>query len=101
MTEAELIKEFIRVDKTPGGTKIHVLEITWNGPHEPVSTWKLTRELPQDAPQAEIDQAIKKVLEDSEYFSVCAECKKRKPNGWMMGGMDICQECGSDQGVVF
>ena len=109
MDDEELIKEFIRV-APPGSVledddllkrlvfveldvvAICVREIEWPTPSEPVSHWTVVTQLPLDASEAQIDTAVRSVLDDPRFFSVCATCRERNPNGWMHDA-EVCQGC--------
>jgi hypothetical protein len=109
MDDEELIKEFIRV-APPGSVlknddllkrlvfveldvvAICVREIEWPTPSEPVSHWTVVTQLPLDASEAQIDTAVRSVLDDPRFFGVCATCRERNPNGWMHDA-DVCQGC--------
>ena len=92
-TDAHLIKHHIRTIHHPDKIVIEVEVIRWPHPHEPESEWVPVTELPPDADQADIDQAVIKVLRRRKYFKVCKECDERKPAGLMWEG-NICQGCG-------
>jgi hypothetical protein len=101
MTDRELRKEFIRIEKTPNEVQIFVREIRWEGPHTPIHTWAVGKSLPATASEAEIEKATAGILEDHRYFRVCDECGERKPVGWMLNE-SICQECAqASHGVVY
>ena len=100
MTDRELRKEFIRIEKTQNEVQILVHEIRWEGPHTPVSTWVIGSSLPDTASEADVEKATARILEDDGYFQVCNECVERKPLGWMHDGR-ICQGCAvANHGVV-
>ncbi len=92
MNTRELLKEFIRVEKTEKEVQILVRKIRWDGPHTPISTWVIGKGLSDTASEADIESAAMRVLEDPRYFRVCLECGKRKPLGWMHDE-SICQRC--------
>ena len=101
MTDRELRKEFIRIEKTPNEVQIFVREIRWEGPHTPIHTWAVGKSLPDTASEAEIGEATASILEDDGYFQVCNECGERKPLGWMLNE-SLCQECAqANHGVVY
>ena len=92
MTDRELRKEFIRIEKTQNEVQILVHEIRWEGPHSPIHSWAVGKSLPATASEAEIEKATASILEDGGYFQVCNECDERKPIGWMHDGR-IRQGC--------
>ncbi len=101
MTDRELRKEFIRIEKTQNEVQILVHEIRWDGPHTPIHTWVIAKSLPDTASEVEIGKATAGILEDPRYFRVCDECGERKPFGWMLD-QSICQECAqTNHGVVY
>ncbi len=92
MDDEELIKEFIRAERRENGIEITVCEIKWPTPSEPVSHWTVVTQLPLDASEAQIDTAVRSVLDGPRFFSVCATCRERNPNGWMHDA-EVCQGC--------
>ena len=101
MTDRELRKEFIRIEKTPNEVQIMVHEIRWEGPHTPIHTWAVGKNLPAAASEAAIENAKAGILEDHRYFRTCLECGERKPVGWMFNE-SICQECAqASHGIVY
>ena len=91
MDDRELLKEFIRIERTENSVQILVHEIRWQG-HTPIHTWAVSENLPNTASEAEIENAAARILENPRYFRTCAECGQRKPLGWMQNDR-ICQEC--------
>ncbi len=100
MNDTELLKEFIRIEKTQNEVQILVREIRWEGPHTPIPTWAIAQTLPAPASESEIENAAARILEDHRFFRVCLECGERKPLGWMQSDR-ICQGCAvANQGIV-
>ncbi len=100
MTDRELRKEFIRIEKTQDEVQIRVHEIRWQGSHSPIHSWVVRKSLPATASDAEIENAAADILQDHRYFRTCPECGERKPLGWMQNDR-ICQECAvANHGVV-
>ncbi len=101
MNDTELLKEFIRIEKTQNEVQILVHEIRWQGPHSPIHTWAVGKSLPDTASEAEIEEATASILEDHRFFRVCLECGERKPLGWM-NDERICQGCAqTHHGIVY
>ena len=101
MTDRELRKEFIRVERSEEKVEIFVREIRWEGSHTPVSTWVIGSSLPDTASEADVEKATTSILEDDGYFQVCNECGERKATGRMLDE-SICQGCAqTNHGVVF
>jgi len=101
MSDTDLRKEFIRIDETAARVQILVRRISWDGPATPVSDWVVGRELPEGATETEVEEALTLLLENSEYFRECAECRERNPVGWMHDER-ICQGCAQrNHGVVY
>jgi hypothetical protein len=99
MNDTELLKEFIRIQKTRNEVQILVHEIRWQGPHTPIHTWVVGKSLPATASEAEIENAAADILQDHRYFRTCPECREKKPSGWNDGR--ICQRCAEvNHGVV-
>ena len=100
MNDRELLKEFIRVERTESRVRILVREIRWDGPHTPISTWVIGKRLPDTASDADVENAIADMLQDHRYFRTCHECGEKKPFGWNDGS--ICQRCAQiNHGVVY
>ena len=101
MTDRELRKEFVRVERSEEKVEIFVREIRWEGPHTPIHTWAVGKRLPATASEADVEKATARILEDDGYFRVCDECGERKPLGWMLNE-SLCQECArANHGVVY
>ena len=101
MTDRELRKEFIRIEKTQNEVQILVHEIRWDGPHTPIHTWAVGKSLLATASETEIEEATARILEDDGYFQVCNECGERKPLGWMLNE-SLCQGCAvANHGIVY
>ncbi len=100
MTDRELLKEFIRIERTENAVQILVHEIRWEGSHTPIHTWVIAKSLPDTASEVEIGKATAGILEDLRYFRVCPECNEKKPFGWNDGS--VCQRCAEvNHGVVY
>lgn len=100
MTDEQLLREFVKVESTDDAIVISIMQISWDGPHTPVSKWKKVRSLPATATEATIQHSLRQILEDQRYFRICPECSQRNPNGWMMA--EYCQSCGErNHGIVF
>ncbi len=100
MTDTELLKEFVRVERTQTEVQILVHEIRWDGPSTPIHTWEVAKTLPGTASKSTIRESAAGLLEDPSYFRTCFECGERKPHGWMNGDC-ICQACAqTNHGVV-
>jgi hypothetical protein len=100
MTDRELRKEFIRIEKTQNEVQILVHEIRWDGPHTPIHTWAVGKSLPATASDTEIENAAVSILRDDRYFRACLECGECKPIGWMHNER-ICQGCAvANHGIV-
>ena len=101
MTDRELRKEFIRIEKTQTEVQIRVHEIRWQAPDSPIHTWTVRKSLPAKASESEIENATVGILRDDRYFRACLECGERKPLGWMLN-QRLCQECAqANHGVVY
>jgi len=99
--DAQIIKEFIKVEKTDRCVKIFVKHISWPKVYEPHSEWIEGDTLPGKASQSEIQDAVKRVLENDRHFRVCQECGERNPTGWMDNDR-ICQGCAqANHGILY
>ena len=100
MNDTELLKEFVRVERSEEKVEIFVREIRWDGPHTPIHTWVIAKSLPATASEPTIKSATADILRDNRYFRVCPECNEKKPFGWNDGS--ICQRCAEvNHGVVY
>ncbi len=100
MNDTELLKDFVRVERTGKQVQILVRKIRWEGPHTPIHKWVVGKSLPNTASEAEIENAAARILENPLYFRTCAECNEKKPFGWNDGS--ICQRCAEvNHGVVY
>lgn len=102
-TDTDLIKHSIRTvhDADNDRLVIEVEVISWPHPHEPVAEWVQAAELPVDASQADMDNAIIKVLRRRKFFKVCQECGKRTHSGCMFD-RETCHGCAETKyGVVY
>ncbi|HIF94373.1 MAG: hypothetical protein ABGX04_00140 [Myxococcales bacterium] len=101
MNDLELRKQFLRIERGGGGVRLLVCEIHWDGPGNSVSAWVVDQHLPGTATDAEVNTAASGILEDNQYFRVCAECNERNPLGWMHEEQ-ICQGCAvANHGIVY
>jgi hypothetical protein len=100
MDKEDLIKEFIQIKRNGLHSEIHVCTISWDGPHTPISGWKLYVTLDSEKSESDIKPAIQALLNDKKYFCTCKECGERNPKGWM-SSKDICQSCAEkNHGIV-
>lgn len=86
MNNAEIVREFFRVEYIGSVRKISVCQISWDGPHKPVSTWEVAHEA-KAASQIADAEATSQILNDERYFEICTECE-RTPCGWMTVTVD-------------
>ena len=93
-TDHDLIKHSIRTvnDTVHDRITIEAQVVHWPHPHEPVAEWVQVAELPATATQADIDEAVIKVLRRRKYFKVCQECGRRKHSGHMYD-RETCHGC--------
>jgi hypothetical protein len=97
--DAEMVREFVRVEYIGSVRKISVCQISWDGPHTPVSTWKVVYES-KTASRKVAAEAISQILNDRRYFEICTECGDRNPCGWMDDR--YCQSCAErNHGTVY
>lgn len=98
--DAEIVEEFTRVGLATDSCVIEVAQITWDGPHTPVTEWVTALTLPGDASPQSIADARYALLAMRRYFRICRRCKERNPLGWMDDGR-VCQSCGEQYyGIV-
>jgi len=102
-TDADLIRHCIRTVRDADGDRIIIQAqvVHWPHPHEPELEWVPAAELPTDSTQAEIDNAIIKVLRSRKFFKVCRECGERTLSGNMFDRV-TCHSCAEKKyGVVY
>jgi hypothetical protein len=98
MNDDELIRDFIRVDRSDGMIRILVGSVG-RDVQAPVTRWLVGAILPSVSSDADIEDAIEDVLQSPDHFALCPECGERVPLGWM--DMGVCQTCSArDSGVV-
>ena len=79
---------------------VYVLSLGWDGPHTPVYTYKLVKQLPAGVSEQEIEKAVEKTKNNKKYFGTCEACGSRVMIGYMLFG--CCHACAPSQhGVVF
>ena len=101
MNSTDLIKNFIRVEKSVDRVRILVCTIDWPHPHTPTSKWEVVEVLHQEAGQDVVGDAIAGILQNKKYFSVCEECNERNPVGHMHDEK-ICMGCAQqNHGVCY
>jgi hypothetical protein len=99
--DSDVLSSFVRVEYTGDEVRMHVRTISWRGPYTPVSTWRVAKTLPAGASEADVDDAMRLLLEDRAYFARCAECGLRRPAGYMHGDI-CCQLCAAkNHGIVY
>ena len=100
MDRDELLRDWLRFQPTERGTRVLVRTIRWDGPHTPVSDWRLWRQFGTEE-GLDRDEVSGEVLDDVRFFGSCRTCGERKPRGWMHGE-GLCQACAErDHGVVY
>lgn len=92
--------EFLRVRLLDDVLVFYVMDIEWQGPHEPVGVWHPVTVLPATASLDTISRQFKKLLRRRTYFVVCAECNEFNAAGHTDGG--ICHSCHTkNHGVIY
>ena len=64
MNEREILKKFVRVERTGKEVQIRVCEIRWHGAHTPIFTWVTAKSIPATASKAEIKKAEVLIQQD-------------------------------------
>src|SRR5690606_37437426 len=96
-----LLEEFVSVDSSDEGIRLHVRTISWRGPHTPVSEWVLWKQINAEPDHADLDRLYDEILADRRYFGLCAQCRECNPFGWMHDP-DLCQSCAErHHGVMY
>lgn len=99
-SDSELLKNFVRVNRTKQEIHILVCVIRWTGPHTSTKTWLGVGTLPSGAPETDVQSAMASMLHNPRFFRVCEECRQRKPAG-RMHSTSICHGCAeANHGVI-
>lgn len=98
-SDAQLIEDFTRVVRGPGGLGLEVAVIDWHG-HEPIANWKAFRRWKREPSDSQIANAQRRSLDDRRFFRVCELCAERNNVGHMADEAR-CQTCAEQAGVVF
>ena len=101
MTDAEVVREFLRIADHGGTTMLEVCRIEWDGPHTPRAEWLPIESMPDSYSEEHLACAMARAVGDQWFLRRCTECGVLKPCGWM-DDESICQGCASDHhGVVY
>ncbi|RLD84056.1 MAG: hypothetical protein DRJ07_05595 [Bacteroidetes bacterium] len=101
MNIMEYLKNYIRVKRSLKKIELEVCCVSWEGPHEPVFKWNVTKKLSSDAQGHEVEAAIENLAKDPNYFLKCMDCNKIHLVGHMYD-KKICQGCASSHhGIVY
>jgi hypothetical protein len=92
MTDEEITKDFIRVDRAEDGAEFFVCSISWDEPHTPVASWSLVSTFAGEVTNERIEAEVSRILSDRKHFARCAECSDLNPLGFMHDEQ-ICQSC--------
>lgn len=91
MSDAELIKEFLRVRAAGGLTMLEVAVVEWIG-HSPSLRWDVYRRWAHTPDDEQVSRAERKAIGSSRYFRRCGLCGER----WNVGQMhsrEVCHGC--------
>lgn len=99
-TDAELIRDFVRVRREPEWDRVFVVAVKWQDCHSPRSTWRCALARPARLNRSEYELKTA-ALANRKYFRVCEDCGQRVLRGWMHDAR-ICMSCAeSHRGVVY
>ena len=97
MTDAEILRKFVRTVPLDEGVAVEVARISWEG-HTPSTTWERVV-VSVDAPAAAA--LAKRLSANRRYFQRCRTCGELNPTGWMFRPT-MCQSCAERTlGIVF
>ena len=97
MTDAEILREFVRVIPHAEGVAVEAARIRWEG-HTPHTPWELVS-VSIDANAA--DAVVEHLSTDCRFFQRCKTCGELNPTGWMFRPT-LCQGCAERTlGIVF
>ena len=91
----EIKTNYLRLSSKKDGIYIEVCVVNWNGPHTPISDWKVAKRMDSNCSITAMEEAIKAVLSDKKYFRECNSCGALKISGHMYD-TGICQSCAQD-----
>ena len=92
MNDAELIRDFIRLEMVGEGFVLEAAVIEWPCPSEPVLSWNHCRRWKKKPNDKKLASTIAEVLNDKRFFGVCKLCGERNNKGHMHE-KDVCQSC--------
>jgi hypothetical protein len=94
VSDAQNIKDFMRVVELEDGFVMEVGVVGWKDSHTPFIHWKPYR-------RWRLAAAQQKALQEYRFFRICQICQDRHNVGHMFNS-DICQSCAErDLRVVF
>lgn len=85
-------KKYIWLDKTSGAIDISVEVVEWLGPHDPKLEYRIVKKLPLNTSDEQLEQELKKLINDNRYFARCAGCNNACLRGQMYDQV-ICYTC--------
>ena len=109
MTDAELIKSYIKIDQKLY-ISILVAKIDWIGAHEYEIKWNIVAKKRSSTSKEDLDKVVQDILSDHRYFCKCNKCGKKDHADFMVDAEQyenktnqfICHTCLSQYfGVLF
>jgi len=89
--KSDLLQKYIKIEKKKHGVQILVSKIERNDIHSPVSHWENAGYFSGGASEAEIQEAVHRILENRSLFRMCIKCGEYQPNGLLY--RSFCQKC--------
>lgn len=89
--QLEKCRHFVWQNKTPHAIELSIETLDWNG-SESRLIYKIVKMLPHDANEQLIEATMQEICANSNYFGICALCKKPDLAGRMYDE-HLCQSC--------
>lgn len=101
MTDDEVIKEFIHVERKENALVFYATIIEWEGSHTPVSEPVEVYRSEELLNEKEIQNRVMEITRMRSFFLRCTECGELNPVGWMHDEK-ICQGCAQmNHGIIY
>ena len=100
MTDDEIAKDFIRVERVEDGAEFFVCSISWNEPHTPVASWNSVSRIAGNLTNERIAAEVNRIIGDRKHFVRCAGCSELIALGFRHDER-ICLSCAQENHQAF